>query len=165
MNNEVRRLWITLAGTVAFLAVNALLTVFGWSPFAKMFNEQIKARTQVAEAISTERRHKAREAEQVTVDPQQANNHARQPKPTFRGQQKEPVLADAPAPVPAADVQEQVVISVPVAPQRPVAPQMSARPLAPQPPSYILYYPDGSVQYVSPPAYPVIAPVYPGQGY
>lgn len=40
---------------------------------------------------------------------------------------------------------------------------MSPRPVAPQAPSYILYYPDGSVRYLSTLVYPANMTVYPGQ--
>jgi hypothetical protein len=168
VNKDTRRLWLSLVGAVALLALNAISTVLGWSPFAPMVNEQIRERSQAADAVSAAKRSEARQAKTLVIDLKQERNHSRRlsrrPKPE---QNEQPVVTDADTK--QVTTPELTVISSPVAPQRPVAPltpgvpEMSPRPVAPQAPSYILYYPDGSVRYLSTPVYPANMTVYPGQ--
>lgn len=147
------RLWIALAVVVFLLALNAVSTIFGWSPFASIVNDHIEERSRAADVRSKEQRDQARLAEQPRSEPK-----------VLQGKQKSPVKPSVATTTAVTDnvakkPEPPVVLKSPVAPNRPVAPQVPSHPVAPAPPVYIMYYPDGSVRYVTQPVYP--APLYP----
>lgn len=152
MNKEIRRLWIILAGAVALLALNALVAATGWSPIEPIVQEQIRKRSKAADAISVGRMKRLSDAvaEAQVQDPQRQRQHTRQ---RSHRQIEQKGLPEVTA-VKQAEAPEATFIAAPVAPQKPVAPQISPRPVAPLPPSYILYYPDGTVRYISQPVFP-----------
>lgn len=149
--NETKGLWITLIVIVALLALNAIAAILGWSPFTPIVENQIKEKSRAAEVRSKERRDEIRLAE-----PKQ---------PQFKSQSagtQQPAQFKEASSVPVGDKSEKLskpdVLKRPVAPVRPLAPQVPPPPSAPVPPVYIIYYPDGSVRYVTQPVYPAQPP-------
>lgn len=151
---ETGPLWIALAVVVLLLALNAVSTISGWSPFAPIVNEHIEKQSRAAEVRSKEQRDNARLAEPAQLKTQILQGEQKSPA-------KQPLPATAVASQPGKRPAPPVVPDSPVAPERPVAPQIPPPPVAPVPPVYIMYYPDGSVRYFTQPVYP--APVYPVQ--
>lgn len=139
---------------VFLLVLNAVSTIFGWSPFAPIVNEQIEARSRAADVHSKAKRDQVRFAEQSRSEPK-----------ILRGEQKPPVKQPVPATPVVSDIEKRpqppVMPEKPVAPEHPVAPQVPPHPVAPAPPVYIMYYPDGSGRYFTQPVYPAL--VYPVQ--
>ncbi len=146
-------MWIALAVVVFLLALNAVSTIFGWSPFAPIVNEHIEERSRVADVRSKEQRDQARLAEQPRSEPKVLQGEQ-------KNQAKQPVATTTPVTDNIAKLPEPpVVLKSPVAPKQPAAPQVPSHPVAPAPPVYMMYYPDGSVHYFTQPIYP--APIYP----
>nr|CAA6813444.1 MAG: Unknown protein [uncultured Thiotrichaceae bacterium] len=155
MNAETRRLWIALIVITFLLALNAVTTILGWSPFAAIVQEQIEERSHAADIRSKAQRDELR-LEQVQPQPESstvAGKHKKQPEkvaPSAVGNESDRPL-------------KPVALKSPVAPRPPVAPQTPPPPLAPVPPVYIvppiymMYYSDGSVRYIIQPVYPTPA--------